>query len=301
MATAAAPTLSSQDPVTLRSLPEDSADSLHVRMQKQRIEDKFNQVQKDRRAAHALRVELEQKRSNTKTDEQIMLLMQTDERLAVLLSQAAESMCALLPPGSETLGEPSTSSSALPAHGAKAFEIRAQNWFTILNEVQFTMRSAMRHLREAQLAPLSLPVGSEARATGLAGSAGQGHSLSLMDAFVDMSGSDGATFRLPPAPSHDVRRAMLPALEKSLSIHALREKDRNWKNLSQSLEEVEKSLGSTVSEPTAAPAADSSPSRSASPAKAMFDEPAMVEALRRGAKTDKLLLQALLNANGLTS
>ncbi|KAN0064665.1 hypothetical protein ACQY0O_002295 [Thecaphora frezii] len=289
--------------VSLRPASDDAPESLQIRMQKQRIESKFSQVRRDRKAAHALRLELEQTRTNKKTDEQIMLLMQADERLAVLLSQAAESMCALLPPNMAVEGEAGPSSSSAtdaPAYGAKAFEIRAQGWFAILNEVQYTLRSAMRHLREAQLAPLTAPVGPEARSTGLAGSADQGHSLSLMDAFVDMSGSDGATFKLPPMPRDSPRRSVLPALDKALSIHALREKDRNWKNLSQSLQEVKQSLddGSPHSG-----AAASSPASARQPeqAKTASQDEAIVDALRQGANTDKLLLQALLNASGLSS
>ncbi|PWY99857.1 hypothetical protein BCV70DRAFT_227092 [Testicularia cyperi] len=262
-------------------------------MIKQRLEEKFAQIQAQRREAHAVRREAEQKRRNQQTDQQILLLMQTDERLASLLTQAADSMCALLPSSPDLPGDDLLPSGA--SRGAKAFENRAQQWFSLLSEVQYSLRTAVRHLRDAQLAPLTAPVGPEARQLGRAGSIGRGHSMSLLDAFVDMSGIDGKTFKLPPATSSPdsistTRVPLTPLPESQLSLQALRERERNWKELSRSLEEV------TLSSAKGARSGSGSTSALLSPSAA--SDLAVIDAIVKG-ETDKLLIDALVNTNSL--
>lgn len=228
--------------------------------QQQQIERKFAKIKALRREAYAVRRDSEQKQRNKETDQQILLLMQTDERLASLLSEAADSMRALLPASDQEAG---------PSHGAKAFESKAQQWFSVLNEVQYSLRTAVRHLRDSQLAPLTAPCGPEARQSGLAGSAGQGHSISLFEAFVDMSSAE--------ATASNVSSSISPLnsfSEAQLSLPALRERDRNWKELSRSLEEIVKTYTHSGS---------SKPDISA------------LSALVKQISSDKVLLEALLN------
>jgi len=220
--------------------------------------------------------------------------MQADERLAALLSQAADSMRALLPvtppasPDTFRLGSGSTEAAA-PARGAKAFEDKAQQWFTILNEVQYTLRSAVRYLRDAQLNPLTAPVGAEARQTGRAGSMSRGHSLSLLDAFAGLSGVDGPTFKLPPVNSSSppTPRSSLP--EASLSLQALRERERNWKALSGSLQQIYQYTDAN---------SKAKPEGSASP-QTPPPELSLLESIRNGCSSDRILIDALVNTNNM--
>jgi hypothetical protein len=204
--------------------------------------------------------------------------MQTDERLALLLSQAAESMCALLPTDSQAADADASTSASDPSWGARAFESRAQQWFAILNEVQYSLRTAVRHLRDAQLAPLTPPVGPEARQSGRAGSATRGHQISLLEAFVDISGTDGATFKIPT--SATAARPLTSIPNSSLSLQALRERDHNWKQISQSLEEICKSRLQKSAQP---------------------DQADLLQGSHEGKDTDQMLLDALLNVAGLAS
>ncbi|PWN47673.1 hypothetical protein IE53DRAFT_236112 [Violaceomyces palustris] len=273
---------------------QETAESMYFRSNKRRIEEKFAQVQRDRNDARAVRREMQRKERNEKADEQIMLLMQCDERLASLLSQAAESMIALLPPSVTSDLNSDLINKAEPSYGAKAFEARAQRWFAILNDVQLVLRSAVRHLRDSHLTPLSVPVGPQSRNSGLAGSANKGHTLSLLNAFVDgpefkcgdlagsapvesasgtnlesrSSGSSG------PSSSFD-------KLDSSLSLSALRAKNRNWKELANSLESLSASMA-TEQRPDAAPSYGGS----------TLDVKSMLEG---AGNSDKLLIEALVN------
>lgn len=236
-----------------------------LHQQEQQIELKFAKIKALRREAHAVRRDAEQKRRNKETDQQILLLMQTDERLALLLSEAADSLRSLLPARANEEVESS--------HGAKAFEVKAQQWFSILNEVQYSLRTAVRYLRDSQLAPLTAPCGPEARQSGLAGSAGQGHSISLLEAFVDMSSTDENAVRTPSSTS-----PLITLPESQLSLPALRERDRNWKELSRSLEEIVETYSNKGSQ-----ARDDS----------------TLNGLANGSGSDRLLLEALFNITGL--
>ena len=119
--------------------------------------------------------------------------------------------------------------------------------------------------------------------------------MSLMEAFVDTSGSDGTVFKLPPLPRKTPATLSLPQSETSLSLSALRRKEKNWQSISQSLEEVEKTLAQDEVKAEAGQASNLTDS-------ALLEkktEHEIVDAIRTGANTDKLLLQALLQTNGL--
>ncbi|SPO26049.1 uncharacterized protein UTRI_02323 [Ustilago trichophora] len=268
---------------------ESSLDMLPSELQNTIMEKKFDQIRQQRQEAHNVLRQAKQRTRNQQTDQQILLLMQADERLAALLSQAADSMRALLPvtpPAVETPQFASGSASASPSHGAKAFEDRAQQWFSILNEVQYSLRSAVRYLRDAQLSPLTPPAAPDARQTGKAGSAARGHNLSLLEAFVDLSGLDGTTFELPPTSSTPA--STTPSLlsgglpEASLSLQALRERQRNWKALSGSLHQMHQSMMATTTDPTHGPI-----------------ELSLLESIRNGCSSDRVLIDALVNTDNM--
>ncbi|GAC71578.1 hypothetical protein PANT_4c00011 [Moesziomyces antarcticus T-34] len=136
------------------SAHDPALDLLPSELQDTIMEQKFAQIREQRREAHHVLREAKQRTRNQQTDQQILMLMQTDERLASLLSQAADSMRALLPvkppspdtvrlaPSDATSASASSSSASEPTKGAKAFEVKAQQWFSILNEVQYSLRSA---------------------------------------------------------------------------------------------------------------------------------------------------------------
>lgn len=262
--------------------PTDSLDVLPFKLQNTILEGKFAQIREQRQEARNVLREAKQRTCNQQTDQQILLLMQADERLALLLSQAADSMRALLPvtpPAVDAVQ--SASDSTTPTHGAKAFEDKAQQWFSVLNEVQYSLRSAVRYLRNAQLSPLTPPAAPEARLSGKAGSAGRGHSLSLLDAFADLSGVDGTTFKLPPVPetASTVPAPLSTLPEANLSLQALRERQRNWKALSGSLQQIHDSLTDTaVKTPV---------------------ELSLLETIRNGCSSDKVLIDALVNTNSM--
>lgn len=234
-----------------------------LEQQQELIDRKFAQIKALRRQAHATRLDAEQKQRNQETDQQILLLMQTDERLASLLSEAAASMRALLPGAVEDQISGVT-------QGAKIFEAKAQQWFAALNEVQYSLRSAVRQLRDSQLAPLTTPCGPEARLSGLAGSAGQGQSVSLLETFVDLSSTDDG----PQGKTALTLNPLSTLPETRLSLQALREHDRNWKELSRSLQELVQTY------PTSA---------------VQSDHITLANALTDGTDSSKLLLEALFN------
>ncbi|CBQ72457.1 conserved hypothetical protein [Sporisorium reilianum SRZ2] len=267
---------------------EASLDVLPAELQNTIMEGKFAQIKKQRQEARTVLREAKQRTRNQQTDQQILLLMQTDERLAALLSQAADSMRALLPVNQTALasytddaGGPTTtassSSTSAASHGAKAFEEKAQQWFLILNEVQYSLRSAVRFLREAQLAPLALPAAPEARSSGRAGSASRGHNLSLLEAFVDLGSLEGTTFKLPPADGVAPKSALSSLPEAGLSLQALRERHRNWKALSSSLQQVKQSMAEGRASP----------------------ELSLLESIRNGCSSDRILLDALVSSNSV--
>lgn len=262
---------------------ESSLDVLPPELQDTIMEKKFAQIRQQRQEARNVLREAKQRTRNQQTDQQILLLMQADERLASLLSQAADSMRALLPvtpPAIDTVQLSSaSSSSSSSSHGAKAFEDRAQQWFSILNEVQYSLRSAVRYLRDAQLSPLTPSAAPDARQTGKAGSAGRGHNLSLLEAFVDLSALDGPTFKLPPA-TNTPATALSSLPEASLSLQALRERDRNWKALSGSLQQIHQSMAESATK---------------SPV-----ELSLLESIRNGCSSDRVLIDALVNTNNMT-
>ncbi|CCF48510.1 hypothetical protein NDA14_004004 [Ustilago hordei] len=278
------------------------SDMLLSDLQNTIMEKKFAQIRAQRQDAQNVLHEAKQRTRNQQTDQQILLLMQADERLASLLPQAADSMRALLrvtPSALDavqlTAAEPETD--AEPAKGAKAFEQRAQQWFSILNEVQYSLRSAVRYLRDAQLSPLTAPATASARTTGKAGSTARGHNLSLLDAFVDLSGLDGTTFKLPPAnPSSSSSRsstmgsnAPLEGLpESNLSLQALRERERNWKALSGSLQQIKQSTKENPGSPNASKVL-------ATP----FEVPLLESIRNAGCSSDRILLDALVNTGNM--
>lgn len=247
--------------------PSPTLDVLPLSLQNTIMQPKFDQIARQRREARTVLRAAQHRARNTETDQQILLLMQADERLASLLSQAADSMCALLPVDSPSVPKEG-------GGGAKAFEEKAQQWFLILNEVQYSLRSAVRFLREAQLSPLTPPAQPEARSTGRAGSAARGHSLSLLEAFVDLGGLEGTTFKLPPADGAAASPANLP--EANLSLQALRERHRNWKALSGSLQQISQQQKAQAS-----------------------PELSLLESIRNGCSSDRILIDALVNTNGM--
>lgn len=284
------------------SAHDPALDLLPSELQDTIMEQKFAQIREQRREAHHVLREAKQRTRNQQTDQQILMLMQTDERLASLLSQAADSMRALLPvkppspdtvrlaPSDATSASASSSSASEPTHGAKAFEVKAQQWFSILNEVQYSLRSAVRYLRDSNLAPLTPPAGAEARLSGNAGSAARAHNLSLLDAFVDLAGIDGPTFKLPPvAPASTSSGSASPLSEPVLSVHALRERDRNWKALSSSLQHMHNQSNLATAPSPAHTAPRASPSI----------ELSLLESIRNGCSSDRILIDALVNTNSM--
>ncbi|SPO48995.1 uncharacterized protein PSANT_06686 [Moesziomyces antarcticus] len=285
------------------SAHDPALDLLPSELQDTIMEKKFAQIREQRREAHHVLREAKQRTRNQQTDQQILMLMQTDERLASLLSQAADSMRALLPvkppspdtvrlaPSDSTSDAPASSSSTSePTHGARAFESKAQQWFSILNEVQYSLRSAVRYLRDSNLAPLTPPAGAEARLSGNAGSAARAHNLSLLDAFVDLAGIDGPTFKLPPAaPASTSSGSASPLSEPVLSVHALRERDRNWKALSSSLQHMHDQSKLAAAQSPAHTAARASPSV----------ELSLLDSIRNGCSSDRILIDALVNTNSM--
>lgn len=276
-----------------RPAGESSLDVLPAELQNTIMEQKFAQIKEQRQDARNVLREAKQRTRNQQTDQQILLLVQADERLAALLSQAADSMRALLPvtpPASpDTVPLAPIDIDASSKRGAKAFEEKAQQWFSILNEVQYSLRSAVRYLREAQLSPLTPPAGVDARARGRAGSTSRGHNLSLLEVFADISGLEGATFKLPPADtrssSSSSTRATTPTSmtfppEASLSLQALRERQRNWKALSSSLQQIHHSMNDTTS-------------------KTPTPELSLLENIKSGCSSDRILIDALINGNGM--
>ncbi|KAJ9476316.1 Mediator of RNA polymerase II transcription subunit 11 [Pseudozyma hubeiensis] len=273
----------------------DSLDVLPAELQDTIMEKKFAQIKQQRQDARNVLREAKQRTRNQQTDQQILLLMQADERLAALLAQAADSMRALLPPVAATdadAGAAATDNSSAQ-HGAKAFEDKAQQWFTILNEVQYSLRSAVRYLRQAQLSPLTPPVGPDARSTGRAGSAGRGHNLSLLEVFSDIGGlHGGTTFKLPPldnsassssGPSSRSSSFSTALPESSLSLQALRERERNWKALSGSLQQIHQSMTDTSVDGTSK----------------LSPELSLLESIRNGCSSDRILIDALVNTNNM--
>lgn len=271
-----------------------SLDVLPAELQNTIMEEKFAQIKQQRQDARTVLHEAKQRTRNQQTDQQILLLMQADERLAALLSQAADSMRALLPPVAHT--DPSVTTPAspaadsTPAHGAKAFEDKAQQWFSILNEVQYSLRSVVRYLRQAQLSPITPPVGPDARLSGRAGSAGRGHNLSLLEAFTDIAGlPGGTTFKLQPlhttTPSAPSASSSLSTIlpESNLSLQALRERQSNWKTLSGSLHQIHQSMIDS----TADGSFKTSP------------ELSLLENIKNGCSCDRILIDALVNTNNV--
>jgi len=281
------------------------SDMLPSELQNTIMEKKFAQIRAQRQDAQNVLREAKQRTRNQQTDQQILLLMQADERLASLLSQAADSMRALLPvtpPAVDTVQltptAPETDAEAQASKGAKAFETRAQQWFSILNEVQYSLRSAVRYLRDAQLSPLTAPATASARTTGKAGSTARGHSLSLLEAFVDLSGLDGTTFKLPPAnpssfssrsPTRGSNTPMQGLPESNLSLQALRERERNWKALSGSLQQIKQSTKENPANGGAGKAGAAAPL-----------EVSLLESIRNGGcSSDRILLDALVNTGNM--
>ncbi|GAC94962.1 potential regulator of salt tolerance [Pseudozyma hubeiensis SY62] len=271
---------------------EDSLDVLPAELQDTIMEKKFAQIKQQRQDARNVLREAKQRTRNRQTDQQILLLMQADERLAALLAQAADSMRALLPPVAATEADAAAVATDTSAqHGAKAFEDKAQQWFSILNEVQYSLRSAVRYLRQAQLSPLTPPVGPDARSLGRAGSAGRGHNLSLLEVFSDIGGlHGGTTFKLPPL-DHSASSSsgassrsssfstVLP--ESSLSLQALRERESNWKALSGSLQQIHQSMTDASVDGTSK----------------LSPELSLLESIRNGCSSDRILIDALVNTN----
>ncbi|TKY86504.1 hypothetical protein EX895_004653 [Sporisorium graminicola] len=266
-----------------------SLDVLPAELQNTVLEGKFAQIRQQRQEARTVLREAKQRTRNQQTDQQILLLMQADERLAALLSQAADSMRALLPVNQTTLASytddvgaavtNSGHSTSTSSHGPKAFEEKAQQWFSILNEVQYSLRSAVRFLREAQLAPLTPPAAPEARSTGRAGSASRGHNLSLLEAFVDIGSLEGTTFKLPPAdPTAPTSSPFSNLPESNLSLQALRERHHNWQALSSSLQQINQSM-------TENKTGNFTPS----------PELSLLESIKNGCSSDRILLDALVN------
>lgn len=275
------------------------SDMLPSELQNTIVEKKFAQIRAQRQDAQNVLREAKQRTRNQQTDQQILLLMQADERLASLLSQAADSMRALLPvtpPAVDTVqltpAAPETDTE--PGTGAKAFEQRAQQWFSILNEVQYSLRSAVRYLQDAQLSPLTAPATASARTTGKAGSTARGHNLSLLEAFVDLSGLDGTTFKLPPAnpstPSTRGGNTPLEGLpESNLSLQALREREKNWKALSGSLQQIKQSMKENPADGGAVRGGNAAPL-----------EVSLLESIRNGGcSSDRILLDALVNTGNM--
>ena len=89
-------------------------------------------------------------------------LLQCDEQLAAVLSQAAAAIRGIAPRGQESKGD---------------FEQHTRQWFATLNEIQMTLRDAAHALRQAQLPPLTSPATARARLSGEAGIAGRAHAL----------------------------------------------------------------------------------------------------------------------------
>ncbi|KDN51420.1 hypothetical protein K437DRAFT_51346 [Tilletiaria anomala UBC 951] len=180
------------------------------------------------RATMEARIAAVAKQRDAKTDRMIDRLKKGDEQLANLLSQAADSLSALLPRRhSSAVGiDPGLTNDPndLDEADADEFEKKAQDWFTGLNEVQTNMRAAVHHLRRSKLPPLTPNASSVSQASGQLGSAERGDSLRLLDQ-VAQGGSSS-------------RDTSLSTEEESLSVSALRLEEQGWKGLSKALGEI---------------------------------------------------------------
>jgi hypothetical protein len=132
----------------------------------------------------------------------------------------------------------------------QAFETQAQEWFASLHEVQIGLRSAVNHLRKAQLPPVAYDISSESPSSGSAsmasGSASRGHALNfmttskkngetstgshLLNDFLDAV--PNGTGHGPPGFTSDFGE------ESKLSLSTLRLQHAGWKQLGDSLQRL---------------------------------------------------------------
>lgn len=195
-----------------------------------------------------------------------------EKNIADLLSQASDCL--------RTLVDATAHESAYAAHAdvrsyneteeelRKTFELRAQQWFATLHEVQLGLRSAVRNLRKAQMEPtqrdISAAAGGPASSSSSSsssvpaspalnhvGKAERGHGLgihateaslsesssssrsSLLDAFVDVG------LKGPDLIAEDKKAAKSSVLhDTKLSLSALRMQEHSWQQLAEALGEI---------------------------------------------------------------
>ncbi|PWN94030.1 hypothetical protein FA10DRAFT_264623 [Acaromyces ingoldii] len=235
------------------------------------LEEKIEAVRSEKLLADAERRRIAVRAKNEKARRMVRRLESCDGNIADLLSQASDCL--------RTLVDATAHESAYAAHAdvrsynesedelRKTFELRAQQWFATLHEVQLGLRSAVRNLRKAQMEPtqrdISAAAGGPASSSSSSssvpaspalnhvGKAERGHGLgihtteaslsesssssrsSLLDAFVDVG------LKGPDLIAEDKKATKSSLLhDTKLSLSALRMQEHSWQQLAEALGEI---------------------------------------------------------------
>lgn len=241
-----------------------------------KLEEKIEALRGEKLLADAERRRIAVRAKNEKARRMVRRLESCDGNIADLLAQASESL--------QTLVDATAHESSFAAHAdvrsydeaedelRRTFEIRAQQWFATLHEVQLGLRSAVRNLRKAQREPTqrdisAVAAGASANSSASSSTSGvspalnhvgkaeRGHGLglhssetalsssaptsstprgSLLDAFVNV-GSEGPDL-VANRDKEPIRVSF--GHDSKLSLPTLRMHEQSWSQLAEALNEI---------------------------------------------------------------